>query len=148
MQKILAVQQWLSAFFLENATLLSVLGLLSVIALILLLLAAYYVITRLPVDYFSHTKQRHPMWSEQHYLLRTLLIILKNVAGALLLLLGFILLFMPGQGLLSMFVGVILLDFPRKYELECWMVRKPGIRPAINWMRLRANQPPFSLGQD
>ena len=47
-------------------------------------------------------------------MLRVLALVAKNVAGAVLILLGLVMALpgIPGQGLLTMIIGVTLLDFP------------------------------------
>jgi hypothetical protein len=51
-------------------------------------------------------------------------------------------LFLPGQGLLTMLIGLMLIWFPGKYRLEKWLVHQPGILKGINWFRgKRGNLP-------
>jgi len=63
------------------------------------------------------------------------LILARNVAGLVLLSMGIVMLFVPGQGLLTMFVGLLLLSFPGKQRLVLTLVRRPAILGALNWMR-------------
>jgi len=95
------------------------------------------VVVRLPADYFSDPKRRtvHP----RHPVLRVLKIALKNLLGLGLVALGIALSVpgVPGQGLLTIFLGVMLLDFPGKYRVERWFLRRPAISGAINRLRAR-----------
>jgi hypothetical protein len=34
-------------------------------------------------------------------------------------------------------------NFPGKYRLERWLVLRPGVLRALNWLRRRNHQPPF-----
>ena len=68
---------------------------------------------------------------------------MKNLLGALLVVLGLVMLVTPGQGLLTLLAGLLLMNFPGKYRLECWVVLRPGVLRALNWLRGRGGQPPF-----
>jgi len=52
---------------------------------------------------------------------------------------------LPGQGLLTMFISLMLLDFPGKRRLEQSIVRRPIILRSINWLRERHHRPPLEL---
>jgi hypothetical protein len=51
----------------------------------------------------------------------------------------------PGQGLLTILIGVMLLDFPGKRRLERWLLRRRGVLAAINKVRARYGRPPLVL---
>ena len=69
----------------------------------------------------------------------------KNLLGAALMLLGILMLFTPGQGLLTLLVGLLLMNFPGKYRLERTLVARPGIFRSLNWLRRRRGAEPFEL---
>jgi len=71
------------------------------------------------------------------------LVVLKNALGVVLVVLGFIMLFTPGQGLLTLLAGLLLMNFPGKYRLERWLVLRPGVLRGLNWLRQRGGHPPF-----
>jgi hypothetical protein len=48
--------------------------------------------------------------------------------------------------LLTLLVGVFLLDFPGKYAFEKWLVGRPGVLRMINWLRRRRGRPPLAIG--
>ena len=48
-----------------------------------------------------------------------------------------------GQGLLTLLVGLLLMNFPGKYQLERWLVGRPGVLAALDWLRQRKGEPPF-----
>ena len=50
---------------------------------------------------------------------------------------------LPGQGLLTIFVALVLLDFPGKLRLERWLIRKPAVRRPIDWIRAKAGREPI-----
>ena len=116
---------------------------LSLVGFVGTLIAVPWVVSRLPSDYFN--REQREVWrnlaGEPWYAL--LLGALKNILGALLVLLGLIMLVTPGQGLLTLLVGLLLMNFPGKYQLERWLVCRPGVLKALDWLRKRRGQPPF-----
>ncbi len=70
-------------------------------------------------------------------------IVLKNLLGVALVGAGIVMLVLPGQGILTILIGVMLMDFPGKYALEKRLVSRPTVMRSLNWMRAKANRPPF-----
>lgn len=133
----LAEQIW------NDETALLALGLLSLFSLLVSMFLIPLLIVRIPVDYFSEEKRHILPWASRHIVLRWLGLVLKNIVGTVFIALGFAMLFLPGQGLLTMFVGILLLNFPGKYRLERWLIRRPSVRNAANWLRHKAGRPPL-----
>jgi len=114
------------------------------IAMFVISLAAMpYIVARIPTDYFTHHGRQRISRSSRHPAIELLLVILKNMLGAVLLAAGFIMLFTPGQGLLSILFGLMIMNYPGKYRLECWIIRKPLIFSTVNGMRAKQGQPPL-----
>ena len=63
----------------------------------------------------------------------------------LMVLVGVAMLLLPGQGILTILIGLMLLDFPGKRGLERRLVQQPAVWRAINWMRAKAHQPALEL---
>lgn len=120
-------------------------GALFLVSLFAGLVLTTWILRRLPVDYFteSHRISSFDVSSPRAVALR----LLRNLAGALLLLVGFALLFLPGQGLLTMLAGLLLLDFPAKRLFVLWLVRSPSARSALNWFRHKLQRPPFRFSE-
>ena len=136
-----SVQQWIPIDVLIGLTMASILGFIGS------LIAIPLILVRLPADYFDTRTPRH--WMKDHHpVLRLSGLIVKNIIGVVFLLAGFAMLFLPGQGLLTMLIGVSLMDFPRKRELEAKMVSQPTLLGAINAMRRRFDKPPLTLAPD
>lgn len=116
---------------------------LSLVSLLATAVAVPWVVTRLPRDYFS--RERRKVWrsGSGEPVLALVLGLAKNVVGALLLVLGVIMLVTPGQGLLTILIGLLLLNFPGKYRLERWLVMRPGVMRGLNWLRARHGHAPF-----
>ncbi len=67
----------------------------------------------------------------------------KNLLGGVLVVLGLVMLLTPGQGLLTLLIGLMLMNFPGKYRLERWLVTRPGVLRALNWLRARQGHQPL-----
>jgi hypothetical protein len=109
----------------------------SVALFVLTPLAVLWIVVRLPVDYFAakrRPRDEGPLPSG----LRPVVIVVKNLVGALLVVAGLVMLVVPGQGLLTIVVGLMLLDFPGKYRLERWLATRSQVWRSINWLRRRA----------
>lgn len=117
--------------------------LLSILTFIGTLLIVPSLVIRIPTDYFCDTK-RHKT-EALHPLIRLVLVILKNILGGILVLAGFIMLFTPGQGLITLFIGLMIMNYPGKYVLERWLIVHSGGLSAINWYRARHHQPPLQI---
>jgi hypothetical protein len=75
--------------------------------------------------------------------LRLALLAGKNVLGGVLIVAGLLMLLVPGQGLLTIAVGLVLTDFPGKFRLERWLMRRRSVWRSINWLRRRAGREPL-----
>jgi hypothetical protein len=129
----------------ERDTLFAWIGALSLITLIVSAVAVPMVIRRMPSDYFLDSSEEAAAIREQHPVLRIFFLIVKNLIGGILVIGGLIMFVTPGQGLLTVVIGLILMDFPGKRRLEVRLVRFGPLNKAINWIRRRANQPPLEL---
>ncbi len=116
---------------------------LSLASLVATAIGVPWVVVRLPADYFN--KPRRAVWRNYAQAPKSVLLLgaLKNVVGAVLLLLGLLMLVTPGQGLLTLLVGLLLMNFPGKYRLERWLVRRRGVLAGLNWLRRRGGHPPL-----
>jgi hypothetical protein len=122
-----------------NEVVLVWLGLMSVVMFFATILAIPFIVARIPTDYFvrEHKPRRHTPLSSA----RLLGVVVKNVFGIILLLAGLAMLVLPGQGVLTILLGIMLMNFPGKYELERRIIQQPTVLKALNWMRHRANRP-------
>ena len=105
-----------------------------------------YILVKLPATYFHHDHDRD-FWVERHRALRWSGIVAKNIFGLVLVLLGLVMSLpgVPGQGVLTILLGVMLLDFPGKRRLERKLVCRPKVRRAIDRIRARFGKPPLIL---
>lgn len=131
-------QEWIPVDVLIGLTVASALGFVAS------LIAIPMILVRLPADYFDTRTPRH--WMKDHHpALRLIGLVVKNVVGVVFLLAGFAMLFLPGQGVLTMLIGISLMDFPGKRALEARMVGQPTLLGVINNMRHKFGNPPLTL---
>jgi hypothetical protein len=129
-------------WLLEHTALLGWLAVLSIGSLALTVALLPVIVARLPADYFLAAPSRHRAertWSD--WLVR----IGKNVLGVVFVLAGIAMLVLPGQGLLTILIGLLLVDFPGKRALELRLVRRPAIRSFLDRMRTKRGRPPLQL---
>ena len=98
-------------------------------------LAAFFGLAiALPSDYFSGSlpsrRSRGPM-------IRWLAFIGRNLLGLAIITLGILLSLpgIPGQGLLTIVIGLALVDFPGKHRLVQRFVRRPSVLRSLNRIR-------------
>ena len=136
-----AVQQYVSTETLVTLTA------LSVVFFIGSLIAIPFILVRLPTEFFDTRVPRR--WMEDHHpVLRLLGHLVKNVVGAIFLFAGFLMLFLPGQGILTMLIGITMLDFPGKRRLEAKLIGQPTVLSTINNMRQKFGKPPLIIAPD
>lgn len=104
------------------------------------------IVVKLPADYFSPSRKREFL-TGRHPFLRVTGLVLKNLAGIVVVALGVVLSTpgIPGPGILTFLIGIMLLDFPGKRRLERWMVCRPRVNQSINRLRARYGKPPLVL---
>lgn len=112
---------------------------------LLSLAAVVAVLVALPVDYFRDGAA--PPEGPRSPLLRWAWKIAKNILGLVLIALGLLLSVpgVPGQGLLTIVIGLILLDYPGKRGFERRIVARPAVLRTINRVRTRFGRPPLEL---
>lgn len=116
----------------------------SIVSFIGTLLAIPLLVTRIPQDYFSDKKRhRWEPWAHEHPLIRWTLLILKNMLGYIFIILGFAMLVLPGQGILTIVIGIMFINFPGKYRLERWIIMRGPILKIINKLRHRSGHAPL-----
>lgn len=141
--------EWLKANVVAHLTKAGLLyGLLFfVVTFVITSAIAALIIVKLPADYFHHSNERE-FWVDQHPALRWAGIIGKNILGVLLVLTGILMSLpaVPGPGVLTILLGIMLLDFPGKRALELKLVSRQQVRRAIDRVRKRFNKPPLLIG--
>jgi hypothetical protein len=130
----------------NNETLVWWLASVSIIGFVATLALVPVLIIRIPTDYFSDTRrQRWDLWDQSHPVMRWSLLVGKNLLGWVVILLGIAMLVLPGQGILTIVIGMILINFPGKYRLERWIITRDSVLRAINAIRKRSGRAPLEI---
>ena len=121
--------------------------LLFVATLVISFAIALTILVRLPSDYFCIPPARS-VRDAGHGIFFRVGIVLKNIFGVVLILLGLVLSVpgLPGQGLLTIVAGVFLLDFPGKRSFLYKLVSRPRLFRSINRLRTKFSRPPLVIG--
>ncbi|NNF61697.1 MAG: hypothetical protein HKN06_10285 [Gammaproteobacteria bacterium] len=109
-------------------------------SLMLTIITLPLIVVRLPADYFVRDERVTVARSSAHPAVVLLAATLKNLVGFLLVVFGAIMLFVPGQGILTMLIGLMLMNFPGKFHLEQRLVRRPAVLRTLNRVRRRAGR--------
>ncbi|MCC5797477.1 MAG: hypothetical protein JJU48_09165 [Methylophaga sp.] len=132
---------------LTSPTVMWSLGIASVLGFVGSLILIPWLVVRIPVDYFSDKERHQVPWAEQHQLIRWILLVMKNLLGMVFLIMGLVMLVLPGQGLLTILIALFLLNFPGKYRLERKIFMMSSVRQAVDWLRNRAGKQPLRFEQ-
>jgi hypothetical protein len=138
--------EWLSSRLPEGWTgwhlMLATVALAVTMAAISVVVVAW-ALARLPADYFVNPEARHR--TDRHPVLRVLVAIGRNLIGYLLIALGVVLSLpgVPGQGILTILMGVMLIDFPGKHRAELWLVTRKSVFAGVNKLRAKLGRPPL-----
>lgn len=132
----------------DHQVLFQALGLVSLVLFVASLVIFPLIVINLPEDYFvrgkrdpAHQRRRHPVaWA--------LLTVVKNIVGFVLIAAGVAMLVLPGQGILTILMGVALANFPGKYTLERRLVKRPAVGRALNRIRDLAGRERLEIPTD
>ncbi|HPY41573.1 MAG TPA: PGPGW domain-containing protein [Thiolinea sp.] len=129
------ITSWLE----QHGTFLYWFGIISLFMFVLSLLLLPWLINKIPVNYFKHQEEPDPV-----RLLKPANI-LRNAIGLLVLLAGVGMLVLPGQGILCILLGLMIMNFPGKYSLERWVITRKGVLESMNWIRSKGGKPPLQV---
>jgi hypothetical protein len=115
----------------------------SVLSLVISVVLGPALILRLPSGYFTYRHRQAVAAERRHPVLHLVLTGTKNVIGALFVLAGLLLLVLPGQGIITLLAGAIIMNYPGKFQFERWLVRRPRVLPALNWLRTKYGREPL-----
>jgi len=116
---------------------------ISLFVFIFSLVSIKWLVALIPTDYFIKKKK---LKSEKSYSFIWLIsIIVKNLIGYTLILGGLLMLVLPGQGLFTILMGLILSNYPGKYTIEKRFISTPSILKTVNWLRKKSEKPPLQI---
>ena len=125
----------------DHQELLKALGIASIVMLVLSAVLVPLIVTRLPADHFV----KPPATTRRHPVLHLLVLVVQNTLGVALVLLGIVLIPLPGQGILTILFGLALITGPGKRRVEVWILRRQSVGATIGWLRTRAGKRPLEL---
>ncbi|HEX2640283.1 MAG TPA: hypothetical protein VHL50_06915 [Pyrinomonadaceae bacterium] len=120
--------------------------LLFLVSLAVSFAAIAIVMVKVPPTYFS-VHHRREFLPDRVWYVRYSAVIVKNILGVFLVLLGIVLSLpgVPGQGILTILLGLIMLDIPGKRPLEAKIIQRPAVLAAVNKLRSRYGKPPLIM---
>lgn len=118
----------------ENSVLFMVMSCLSFATFLGSIVAVPWVVCKMPADYFVRAKPRQ---------LRMWMFIARNCLGVVFAAAGIAMLVTPGQGVLTILVGLSIMSFPGKKKIERKILMLRGLRRALNWVRKKQGCPPM-----
>jgi hypothetical protein len=131
-----------------HEVLLGWLGVASVLMFVGSLIAVPWLVVRIPADYFVHRRHFVDRWKDRHPLVRIALLAAKNLCGVVLILAGIAMLVLPGQGILTIVIGLMCIDFPGKFTLEQRLALQPPVLSTMNWMRAKTGRSPLEMPEE
>ena len=127
----------------DNDQLIQWVGIASIFLFFLSLFLLRYVILRLPEDYFIKVSSISK--SNSKSLKKIIVRIAKNALGFLLTICGIVLLFTPGQGMITILIGLCLIDLAFVNQWKKKMIYNSKVQKALNWIRSKKSVKPFNF---
>ena len=119
------------------------LGSISFLVFIFSLISIKWLVALIPSDYFIEVKRNK--YQSSYPLTWLISIIIKNIVGYILIIGGILMLVLPGQGLFTIIIGLMLSNYPGKYFIERKFIAIPTVLKTINWLRKKSNKPPLEV---
>ena len=116
---------------------------ISLFVFIFSLISIKWLVALIPTNYFI---KKNMVKSKKSYSFIWLIsIIVKNLIGYTLILGGLLMLVLPGQGLFTILMGLVLSNYPGKYNIERKFISIPSVLRTVNWLRKKSNKPPLEI---
>lgn len=110
---------------------------LNVSALVLFfgsILFTIYIVLKLPQNYWVNENYRKPGIIES---------VLRNIVAAVFFVAGFAMLFLPGQGLITIVIAFLISHIPYKKRLIRYFISKPNVQKGFNYIRRKFGRSGF-----
>ncbi|HSN98639.1 MAG TPA: hypothetical protein VLS89_10160 [Candidatus Nanopelagicales bacterium] len=116
------------------------------ITLVVSMAVVAFLLVKMPADYLE-SPEGTPFWPHRPAWVRVLARFGKNLLGALLIVVGVLMSVpgVPGQGVLTILIGVMLVDVPGKRRFERRIIGHPRVLAGANRLRARYGKPPIVL---
>ena len=119
------------------------LGSISAVIFLFSLLSIKWLVGLIPNDYFI--KKKSSKFKNNYPLTWLFSLIVKNILGYSLILGGIFMLVLPGQGIFTIMIGLMLSNYPGKYAIERKFIGIPSVLKSINWLRKKSDKPPIEI---
>ncbi len=116
---------------------------ISLFVFIFSLVSIKWLVALIPTNYF--VKKNNSKSKKEYSFLWLLSIVFKNIIGYTLILGGILMLVLPGQGLFTIFIGLVLSNYPGKYNIERKFISIPSVLRTVNWLRKKSNKAPLEI---
>lgn len=116
---------------------------LSVITFCISLLCIPWLVSKLPQNYFQNPKNRKETIASQSTISAPIVFLLRNLIGFVLFTAGIAMLFLPGQGIITMIIGIGVMSFPYKQYLIYRATRPTSIQSTMDWIRKKTGKDSF-----
>jgi len=131
-------------WFIDHQAWLWWVGAASLAMMVLGALLLPWLICRMPEDYFTEKYvQRRCELRRAHTWLSITLLTLQNMLGIVLVVAGVAMLFLPGQGVLTILIGLLLLSLPGKRRMVHSIACRRSVCRPLNWLRQKRGHAPF-----
>ena len=127
----------------QNSDFLQWLAIISAIIFIVSLLIIPWLISRLPQDFFAKIRSGQPSKNNNSRLYNLILVLLRNIFGLTFLVAGILMLFIPGQGILTIVLGISIMVFPGKRKLVNLLIEQKSVQHGLNWIRHKTGKIEF-----
>lgn len=112
-----------------------IIGIVSITMFVGTLAAIPWLVRRLPADYFVRPPPQHSLPKK----------IARNVLGFALIAAGIAMLVLPGQGIITVLIGLSIVDLPIKHRVIRWLLQQPKIQEGVQRLRSKAGKPPLVI---
>ena len=138
-----SIINFFNEFIINNKIYIVWLGTFSLIIFIFSLLSLKWLVSFIPYDYFTNNSPSK--LKSEFFLIWIMLMIVKNIIGYILIVGGILMLVLPGQGLFTILIGLMLSNYPGKFYIEKRFIAIPSILKMINWLRKKTNTPKIKI---
>jgi archaellum biogenesis protein FlaJ (TadC family) len=116
---------------------------LSLVTFLLSIICIPLLVARLPQDYFQLAATEKEKKNQQLSLRYLCIFLFRNIIGFLLLFAGIAMLFLPGQGIITIIIGLAIMSFPYKHVLIYRLTRPMAVQRSLDWIRIRSKKNTF-----
>lgn len=110
-----------------------IVAIVSMVMMVGTIAAVPSIVRRMPADFFVRPPPRRSLpWR-----------IARNVLGVALLAAGIAMLVLPGQGVLTMMVGLAIVDLPVRRRVLVGLLKRRAVRQGLQRLRARVGAPPL-----